>query len=95
MYLVNGGGKVLVAKYYPGTGWYVPKPERFGEKLNEAFNQADFGKSWEEGMPSIGGLFGDCGWRIEYEIVDGVSDDDAAQAKASILSALSGIGGSK
>lgn len=81
MYLVNKrtGAKVYLAKYYPSTGWYIPKPG-LEQRLADAFDQADFGHLTDEqrkandshvglGVPhqSSGGMYGD-EWTLEYEV---------------------------
>lgn len=54
--------KILIAKYYPSTGWYVPHPETIGHKLNALFHLDDFGSiDWkyaqDEGIKAKGGMF--------------------------------------
>lgn len=69
MWLVNqkDGSRVLLAKYYPSTGWYVSRPER----LDEAFNIDDFGQpEWTPNMKSVNGSLGGNHWAIEYEEPD-------------------------
>ena len=35
------GAQVLVAKYYPSSGWGVKDPDTLGQRLNEMFNGDD------------------------------------------------------
>jgi len=78
MYLVHGktGNKIMLAKYYPTTGWYV-KNEGLAGDLNKFFNRADFGKDEWPNSPdpskpteqfSSGGMWGHGDWKIELEI---------------------------
>ncbi len=77
MFLVNNrtGQKVMLAKYYPSTGWYVQN-EKIKESLDDAFNIADFGvEDWPNTVPpkpdgkiAVGGMWGGNEWQIEYEI---------------------------
>jgi hypothetical protein len=78
MYLVHTNGeRIMLAKYYPSTGWYVPNMEELAEKLRQAFNKQCFGTSewpnaekneFEQMIYAKGGPEGNIDWRIEYEI---------------------------
>lgn len=59
MFLKNKrtGAKMMIAKYYPCTGWY-PFPENLNPRL---------GKLFEENEPSPS-QWGDNDWVIEYEM---------------------------
>ena len=81
MFLVNRrtGARLMLAKYYPSTGWYMVKSE--GD-MNDVFDEADFGYLTEEerkakraqfltpgraGRPySAAGTVG-VEWELEYE----------------------------
>lgn len=80
MFLVNRrtGAKVMIAKYYPSTGWFAY--DGLTEKVNQAFHHHDFGHltTAQEaanaahhglGVPhtSEGGMFGGADWYIDYE----------------------------
>lgn len=84
MWLVHRGSgqKVLLAKYYPTTGWYVFHDD-LGERMNELFDRHDFGHLSQEQLAanaaapgfttqhkSVGGMWGDTNWLIEYETED-------------------------
>ena len=45
MYLVRGDKKVLLAKYYPGSGWYVYDSERLTVWLYENSDYTLFGNT--------------------------------------------------
>ena len=76
MWLVHErtGAKVLLAKYYPSTGWYICNDNA----VDAAFERADFGhlseldreemaaRPFEHGFYSIGGNNGEA-WRLEYD----------------------------
>lgn len=81
MYLVNEatGEQVYIGKYYPSTGWYVDT-ENLSEKMDKAFDRS------EEDAP--GGCLGDTRWSIQYESVNGLSNDSVAQATIGVLKAL-------
>jgi len=73
MYLVHPGSgqRIMLAKYYPSTGWY-PRYEDVYRRLSEGFHAVDFpGRTWEqvqvERVKAPGGMLGDTSWRIEYE----------------------------
>ena len=80
MFLVNPttGARLMLAKYYPSTGWYVPTPETLGQRLNELFDSTDFRDIppheraarnfiMREDLPKArGGMWGER-WVVEYE----------------------------
>lgn len=62
------GEKVLLAKYYPSTGWYVFYDD-FKSKLDALFNGDDFGTIGAK--CAVGGMYDDgVPHELEYEIVD-------------------------
>lgn len=80
MFLVNRktGARIMLAKYYPSTGWYAY--DGLTDKVNEVFHKHDFGHLNEiqeaanaahQGFgvpyPSEGGMYGDTDWYIDYE----------------------------
>lgn len=90
MYLTNKrtGSKVLLAKYYPSTGWYVfdVNGDRIA-KIDAAFDESDFGHlptedralPWNErGACAWGGMDGGNDWFIEYEVEDSNPSDESA-----------------
>ena len=58
MYLVNKkeDKRILLAKYYPSTGWYVFDLE-FVEAMDDLFGDCVDGSMW-----------GETDWEIEYEV---------------------------
>lgn len=73
MWLVNSGVgfRVLLAKYYPSTGWRAVSG--LEEKLNEQFALVDFppGAILAQGRLgplSCGGMYGNIGYSIELEV---------------------------
>lgn len=81
MWVVNRktGAKVLLAKYYPSTGWCVFYQD-LADKLDALFHEHDFGHlSHAElaanaahhgmGVPftSAGGMWGATDWFLDYE----------------------------
>jgi hypothetical protein len=92
MYLVNTktGKSICLGKYYPSTGWYLEDAACLLDKISNAFARTDFGElSYEEAIEkkaiSNGGPFGDTNWTIQYEIVDGESENEHSQFKADLL----------
>lgn len=79
MWLVhNSGARVLLAKYYPSTGWYLFEPQN----VQDAFNETSFGhltleqreanqnhKGLGVPFPSREGMYG-AGWKLELEVTD-------------------------
>jgi len=67
---VTGDG-ILLAKYYPSTGWYV-KHSDLKERLDAMFHARDFGAGveLEEGKVSINGMLGGNEWEIQYDAQD-------------------------
>lgn len=99
MWLVNEqtGEEVLLAKYYPSTGWYVANSTILIDHINAAFHKHDFGDvSYEDAqsqqLMARGGQWGDTSWCIRYESAGGVSNLPEAQAKIDIVEAMNGPG---
>lgn len=79
MYLVNEvtGQKVMLAKFYPSTGWFAPIGAL--EKINDVFDASDFrhlsaseleAKRAQRGFGppfAMGGMYGER-WTVEYEV---------------------------
>ena len=42
---VRTGHEVFFAKYYPDTGWYIPRPEQFLAEMCRAFEEEPPGTS--------------------------------------------------
>ena len=66
------GEMVMLAKYYPSTGWYVDN-EALGKALNEMFHRDDFGETnkqrSQEGyiMAATGGMWDAGAHELDYE----------------------------
>lgn len=97
MWLVNEetNQRVFIGKYYPPTGWYIKDPENLAERIDEAFQQSDFGMTFEEakkkGVAVKDGLWGDTNWKIVYETVEGITNDPVVAAKINIVESIQSI----
>ena len=80
MFLVNRktGAKIMLAKYYPSTGWFAY--DGLTDRVNKVFDEHDFGhlsdvqKMQNAAHPGFGvpykadgGEFGYTDWYVDYE----------------------------
>ena len=76
MWLVNTrtGKKIQIAKYYPSTGWFCG--ETLGERLNQWFDDQDFGhlseferrRNERSGLAEVPRTSAGGVWGAEYEL---------------------------
>lgn len=72
---VRTGHEVFFAKYYPSTGWYVPKPEQFLAEITRAFE----GEPHGETMYGLGEI------QLAYEQIEHDDDQEATATMETLV----------